>query len=59
MCGIMLVMYGSVLFLSVLANVKGSKVGLYQESRLLFLLGCGMGMMFASFHMYDMILVHA
>ena len=50
MCGMLFVMYGSSVFSSVFAITERSEMGLYDVPMLMSLLGFGIVMMFASFH---------
>ena len=50
MCGMLFVMYGSIVFTSVFAITERTEMGLYDVPMLMSLLGFGIGMMFASFH---------
>ena len=44
------VMYGSSVFSSVFSITERSEMGLYDVPMFMSLFGCGIGMMFASFH---------
>ena len=50
MCGMLFVMYGSSVFSSVFAITERSEIGLYDVPMFISLIGFGIGMMFASFH---------
>ena len=50
MCGMLFVMYGSIVFSSVFAITERSEMGLYDVSMFMSLFGFGIGMIFASFH---------
>lgn len=50
MSGMLSVMNGKSVFSNVLASVESSEIGLYEVPMLLSLLGFGIGMMLASFH---------
>ena len=49
-CGILIVMYDSSVFSSVLAITERSETGLYDVPMFMSLFGFGIDMMFASFH---------
>ena len=49
-------MYGSMVFSIVLANLERSEM--YKIPRLLFLLASVVGMMLTSFHIYGMVFLH-
>ena len=51
MCGMLFVMYGSSVFSIVFAITDRSEMGLYDVPLFMSLVGFGIGMMFASFHM--------
>ena len=50
MCGMLFVMYGNIVFSSVLAITERSEMGMYDVPMFISLFGLGIGMMFASFH---------
>ena len=56
-CGMLFVMYGSSVFSSVFAITERSEMGLYDVPMFMSLFGFGIGMMFASFHVWWMMLL--
>ena len=54
MCCMVFVMYGRRLFSRVLAITERSKLGLYEVPMFMTLLGFGIGIMFAIFHVRGM-----
>ena len=50
MCGMLYVMYGSIVFSSVFAITERNQMGLYDVPMFMSLFGFGIGLMFASFH---------
>ena len=50
MCGMLFVMYGSSVFSNVFAITERSEMGLYDVPMFMSLFGCGIRMMFSSFH---------
>ena len=56
MCGILVVMYDSSVFSSALDITERTEMGLYGVPMFMSLLGFGIGMIFASFHMYGIML---
>ena len=62
LCGdvwMLCVMYGSSVFSSVFSITERSEMRLYPVSIFMFLFGFGIGMMFASFHVCGMMLLHS
>ena len=57
MCGILFMMYGSSVFSSVFVITERSKMGLYDVPMFMSLLGLGIGMMFAGFHVCVFVLL--
>ena len=57
MCGMLFVMYGSSVFVSVFAITERGEMGLYDVPMLMSLFGFGIGMMFAGYHVLGMLLL--
>ena len=57
MCRMLFVMYGSSVFSSGFAITERSEMGLYDVHMFMSLFGFGIGMMFATFHVYGMMLL--
>ena len=56
-CGILFVMYGSSVFSSVFSITERSEMGVYDVPMFMSLLGFGIGIMLASFHVCGMMLL--